>query len=199
MAVNTLRLGRRCWSSAQRCYSNHLHTVVSVWTAEIIESKVPVELRVEEVGDFLLQVWLSMFCLSALARAGARFAGRRDTAASLFYSWNPGTDVSLWWYFQVSQCQQCRLGSRRWEIVCIVHVVPMVVFEWHGGTVVEMSYTQSLRFGLIMAALRRRCGHYIFVLFLSIYLPSFFSSPILSRRKLDVCHTSTHGVVLVRI
>ena len=28
---------------------------------------------------------------------------------------------------------------------------------------------------------------------------SFFSSPILSRRRLDVCHTSAHGVVLVRI
>jgi len=27
----------------------------------------------------------------------------------------------------------------------------------------------------------------------------FFSSPNISRRKLDVCHTSTHGVALVRI
>ena len=43
----------------------------------------------------------------------------------------------------------------------------------------------------IMAALRSRCGHYIFVLFL---LFSFFSSPNLSRRRLDVYHTSTHGV-----
>jgi len=28
---------------------------------------------------------------------------------------------------------------------------------------------------------------------------SFFSSPNLSRRRLDVCHTSTHGVALVQI
>ena len=43
-----------------------------------------------------------------------------------------------------------------------------------------------------MAALRSRCGHYI--------LPcGFFFSPNLSRRRLDVCHTSTHGVALVRI
>jgi len=48
-----------------------------------------------------------------------------------------------------------------------------------------------------MAALRSRCGHYIFVLFLSIYL--FFSSPNLSDRRLDVYLTSTHGVALVRI
>jgi len=27
----------------------------------------------------------------------------------------------------------------------------------------------------------------------------FFSSPNLSGRRLDVCHTSTHGVALVRI
>ena len=50
---------------------------------------------------------------------------------------------------------------------------------------------------LIMAALRSRCGHYIFVLFL--LLSSFFSSPNLSGRRLDVYHTSTHGVALVRI
>jgi len=48
-----------------------------------------------------------------------------------------------------------------------------------------------------MAALRSRCGHYIFVLFL--LLSSFFSSPNLSRRRLDVYHTSTHGVAFVRI
>jgi len=43
-----------------------------------------------------------------------------------------------------------------------------------------------------------RADHYIFALWflLSIF---FFSSPNLSRRRLDVCLTSTHGVALVRI
>jgi len=53
-----------------------------------------------------------------------------------------------------------------------------------------------------MAALRSRCGHYIFALyFLSsfFYLLLFYSSPNLSARRLDVYHTSTHGVALVRI
>jgi len=69
-----------------------------------------------------------------------------------------------------------------------------------------------------MAALRSGCGHYIFVLFLMVahmeqgrplhFHPVacssssssfFFPSPNLSRRKLDVCHISTHGVALVRI
>jgi len=51
---------------------------------------------------------------------------------------------------------------------------------------------------LFMAALRSRCGHSIFVLFLS---SSFFlfSSHNLSSRKLDVYYTPTHGVALVRI
>ena len=45
-----------------------------------------------------------------------------------------------------------------------------------------------------MAALWDRTGHYIFMLwFLSIF---FFSSPDLSCRRLDVMHTSTHGVAL---
>ena len=38
-----------------------------------------------------------------------------------------------------------------------------------------------------------------FVLVLVLLLLLLFSSPNLSRRRLDVCHTSTHGVALVRI
>jgi len=47
-----------------------------------------------------------------------------------------------------------------------------------------------------------RADHYIFALwFLSFFffLLSFFSSTNLSGRRLDVYHTSTHGVALVRI
>jgi len=46
---------------------------------------------------------------------------------------------------------------------------------------------------LVMAALRSRCGHYIFVLFLSFFF-LIFSSPNLSGRRLDVYHISTHDV-----
>jgi len=47
----------------------------------------------------------------------------------------------------------------------------------------------------IMVALWNRADHYIFILFLL----SFFSSANLSGRRLDVYHTSTHSVALVRI
>jgi len=55
---------------------------------------------------------------------------------------------------------------------------------------------------LVMAALWNRADHYIFVLWflLSIFFFLLFPSPILSRRRRDVYHTSTHGVAaLVRI
>ena len=52
---------------------------------------------------------------------------------------------------------------------------------------------------LVMVTLWTRAGHYVFILwFLSSY-SIFFSSPNLSGRRLDVYHTSTHGVALVRI
>ena len=52
---------------------------------------------------------------------------------------------------------------------------------------------------IIMVALCNRADHYIFILFLSFFLSSFFffSSPNLSSRRLDVYHTLAHGVVLV--
>ena len=49
---------------------------------------------------------------------------------------------------------------------------------------------------LFMAALCNRCGHYIFALwFLNSFFFYLFSSPNLSRRRLDVYHTSTQGVI----
>jgi len=55
---------------------------------------------------------------------------------------------------------------------------------------------------IVMATLWNRAGHYIFALWFlsSFFLSSFFvSSPNLSCRRLDVYHTSAHGVALVRI
>jgi len=49
----------------------------------------------------------------------------------------------------------------------------------------------------VMVAVCNRADHYIFILW---FLSSiFFFSPNLSGRRLDVYHTSAHGVALVRI
>jgi len=50
-----------------------------------------------------------------------------------------------------------------------------------------------------MVALCNRADHYIFLPWFLLLSSFFFSSPNLSRRKLDVYHTSTHRVALVRI
>ena len=50
-----------------------------------------------------------------------------------------------------------------------------------------------------MVALWNRADHIYFHAVVSVVCSSFFPSPNLSRRRLDVCHTSTHGVALVRI
>jgi len=52
---------------------------------------------------------------------------------------------------------------------------------------------------VIMAALWNRAGHYIFILSFVLLILSFFSSPNLSRCRLDIYHTSSHGVALLRI
>jgi len=49
-----------------------------------------------------------------------------------------------------------------------------------------------------MAALCNRAGHYIFALWF-LLLSFFISLPNLSGRRLNVYHTSTQGVALVRI
>jgi len=50
---------------------------------------------------------------------------------------------------------------------------------------------------LVMDALCNRADHYIFILWFILSSSSFFfSSPNLSRCRLDVYHTSTHGVAL---
>jgi len=52
----------------------------------------------------------------------------------------------------------------------------------------------------IMAALCNRAGHYIFALWcLSSFFFLSFSSPNHSGRRLDVYHTSAHGVAFVWI
>jgi len=59
---------------------------------------------------------------------------------------------------------------------------------------------KALKALLIMVALWNRADHYIFALWLlSFFLSFFISSLNLSGRRLDVYHTSTHGVALVRI
>jgi len=61
-----------------------------------------------------------------------------------------------------------------------------------------MRFVVKLLLPLVRAALRSRCGHYILQLWFLLLL-CFFILVCSCGRRLDVCHTSTHDVALVRI
>ena len=61
------------------------------------------------------------------------------------------------------------------------------------------SYTTIYEIRYFMVALWNRETIYIFMLWFVLSSSSFFSSPNLSGRRLDVYHTLAHGVALVRI
>jgi len=73
-----------------------------------------------------------------------------------------------------------------------------VVCELSGNSLSIKYSGEQLICTVFMVALCNRADHYIFALW---FLSSFFflSSPNLSGRRLDVYHTSAHGVALVRI
>jgi len=66
------------------------------------------------------------------------------------------------------------------------------------GATVRCFFTCVSFAAIVMVALWNRADHYIFALWLLLsFFLSFFSSPNLSRRRLNVYYTSTHGVALV--
>ena len=83
-----------------------------------------------------------------------------------------------------------------WLISFLIHCLTL---EGSDSTCLFYASFPLLNFALffVMAALCSRWGHYIFALWF--LLSSFFFSTNLSCRRLDVYHTSTHGVALVRI
>ena len=79
-----------------------------------------------------------------------------------------------------------------------ISVVHLRVTVWRQSDK-NFSSTRPVHTVLIMAALCSRCGHYIFVLWFLLLSSIFFPLPNLSRHRLDVYHTSTHGVALYNI
>ena len=90
--------------------------------------------------------------------------------------------------------QMCLLISSR---LCTAELIDLPFYTAH----FYLFFMYANWLYLIMAALRSRCGHYILPCGFFYLLPIFFFifSPNLSRRRLDVYHTSTRGVTLVRI
>jgi len=84
----------------------------------------------------------------------------------------------------------------------IFHTVPLELQYRYGhniNTPLQPLWSADISLELFMAVLHSRCGLYTFVLWFPLSSIYLFSSPNLSRRILDVYHTSTHDVALVRI
>ena len=74
-------------------------------------------------------------------------------------------------------------------------------YAWPAVSIVEHTYPSKMLY-FLWSALCNGANHiYLRPLVCSSFFFFFLSSPNLrlSRRRLDVCHTSTHGVALVRI
>jgi len=99
---------------------------------------------------------------------------------------------------QAEQRQSLRLTNKLDVSGCSgTNIDPLPLLCSRVGKNHDFKKIQKIRF--FMVALCNRADHNIFMPWFVLLLLSFFSSPNLSRRRLDVCHTSTYGVALVRI
>ena len=80
---------------------------------------------------------------------------------------------------------------------CLCSIFVRVPLLWPPYVIGQTIMFSSCGFFFFMVALWNRVDHYIFVVWLllsSSFIFFLFSSPNLSCRRLDVYHTSTHGV-----
>ena len=84
-----------------------------------------------------------------------------------------------------NNAELCHVGSFNWTAAAIVSSSRSTYFAGNADE------AKCREFSIFMAALWNRAGHYIFALWflLLLLLSFFFSSPNLSRRRLDVCYT----------
>ena len=93
------------------------------------------------------------------------------------------------------------IGPVVWGIPANFNGFRVLASLLHNTPVLGVSQTAALNRGrhLYSAGRPSRWALAHILVLLLLLSSSFFSSPNLSRHRLDVCHTSTHGVALVRI
>ena len=105
-----------------------------------------------------------------------------------------------WSLIALRDCERAgNVGHQRNGLSSGIRTDQHLGWRWRRGELTSFIYRASNSclwppYGIVRAIIFSSCGS--FLLFLSSF---FFSSPNLSRRRLDVCHTSTHGVALFRI
>ena len=129
---------------------------------------------------------------------------------------NPGSSADEVWLLSncvSSSMQLSAVMQTLWSDTYLIDITSQWQHDWKSASVVIFFLVQphnratsiwsaTMSMGVIfMAALCSRCAHYIFALWFLLLLLSFFFiySPNISGCRLDVCHTYTHDVALVRI
>jgi len=154
-----------------------------------------------------LHNWISVFSLllTCLTSVNSRSPARAECCSMSFgRSFHTSSQqLALWSAFTRTSVisgsvhmARITVGRRRLRSLCIYQDT---MSHAHTPAILLVVKTRSftsygLPYGIGQAIIFSCCGFCL----LSIY-QSFFSSPNLSGRRLDVYHTSTHGVALVRI
>ena len=110
--------------------------------------------------------------------------------------------VLLYWQSSSAKLRHSAVGTTYiWQGCSYVgHRPKLQWYFWYFSTCVYLYSVVVLSITCIfMAALCSRYGHYIFVLWFLLLSFFFFSSPNVSRWRLDVYHTSSRDVALVQI
>jgi len=185
-----------CWKYRMQkwCKNRHLGTIAQFSRAVYSQLR-----HVSTIGKKLVkQQYLLHMC--------PQYGELRPTS-----SWDRFGSLGHPSYFQ----RLPRLGSVTARHVHVVVGISQTLRRWtEGATCVRQGdhHVGHWRTFLVLVALRNRADNYIFILFLYgrpmllgrpyifsscffLLLLSFFSSPNLSSRRLDVYHTSAHGVV----
>ena len=160
------------WQRVPILYSM-CYNVINTWWKNLIvwQPYFPIHLIVQQLR-VITCVWFFVFLFISFISVHHRCNEHNQTASRTWQRWQ--------WASSWVRAEH-RQSTGLWNYRCEHSVVQRIFYCW-----------------FIMVTLCNWADHYIFILFLLLLL-SFFSWLNLSGRRLDVYHTSAHGVALVRI
>jgi len=163
-------------------------------------------------NDLAISTWWQIYCHRPLPHVTAR-VGCLATAVSVTVSFS-GKMLATTLYRVKLFGRNCRGEFCAYHSFCmrrggthpctgcgigVKSKVRLCMSCGHDRVAHRVAYAGKTPNSFVVALWNRAVHIYIFMLWFVFSSFFFYSSPNLSRRRLDVCHTSTHGVALVWI